>query len=98
MQHEATFLTNFFANNSFIRYDVYTTIEPGIFESMALVHSRVGRVIFGANNKEEGGLGGTGNNISVHCLPGTNHRYRAFRCYENEDKDIHYFLRTTCEK
>lgn len=64
-------------------YDVYCTKEPGIFESMALVHSRVGRVIFGAENDEEGGLGGTGSETSVHSLPGTNHRYRVFRCCSN---------------
>eukprot|EP00979_Chaetoceros_neogracilis_P017425 scaffold10220_cov272-Chaetoceros_neogracile.AAC.6 len=60
-------------------YDVYTTKEPAIFEAMALVHSRVRRVIFCIEDKEDGGLGGTGIETSVHCLPGTNHRFRAFK-------------------
>ena len=47
---------------------------------MALVHSRVGRVFFGVEDKQGGGLGGIGNDTSIHSLPGTNHRFRAFRC------------------
>jgi tRNA(Arg) A34 adenosine deaminase TadA len=66
-------------------YDIYLTKEPGIFESMALVHSRVGRVFFGVENREEGGLGGTGSDTSLHCLPGTNHRFRAFKCLFGND-------------
>lgn len=69
-------------------YDVYLTQEPSVFESMSLVHSRVRRVIFGVSNMEDGGLGGTGNATSVHCLPGTNHRYRAFRLLESDDSDL----------
>lgn len=32
-----------------------------------------------------GGLGGTGDEKAVHCLPGTNHHYRVFRC-KNKDE------------
>lgn len=49
---------------------------------MALVHSRVRRVIFGTIDREMGGLGGVQKstmNGGIHCLPGTNHHYRAFR-------------------
>ena len=49
---------------------------------MALVHSRVRRVVFGAVDRDMGGLGGVENarmNGGIHCLPGTNHHYRAFR-------------------
>ena len=52
---------------------------------MALVHSRIRRVIYAIPNKEDGGLGGTGNATSVHMLPGTNHHYRAFRYLGNGD-------------
>mmetsp|Transcript_243 Transcript_243/g.307 ORF Transcript_243/g.307 Transcript_243/m.307 type:complete len:408 (+) Transcript_243:210-1433(+) len=64
-------------------YDAYLTREPSIFEAMALVHSRVRRVIFGNPNVHDGGLGGS--EISVHSLPGTNHRFRAFRVRNMEE-------------
>lgn len=68
-------------------YDVYLSKEPGVFESMALVHSRVRRVIFCMSNKDDGGLGGTGSAASVHELPGTNHRFRAFKYIMHRDDD-----------
>lgn len=68
-------------------YDVYTTREPAVFEAMALVHSRVRRVVFCFGDKDEGGLGGTGRGTSVHSLPGTNHRFRAFHCIVENDED-----------
>jgi tRNA(Arg) A34 adenosine deaminase TadA len=48
---------------------------------MALVHSRVRRVVFGLPDIGMGGLGGPTNvqNAGIHSLPGTNHHYRAFR-------------------
>lgn len=70
-------------------YDVYLSKEPGVFESMALVHSRVRRVIFCMINKDDGGLGGTGSAASVHELPGTNHRFRAFKCIIDRDDEIY---------
>lgn len=57
-------------------YDVYTTLEPTVFEAMALVHARVRRVVFGCSSpKMLGGLVG----MNVNALPGTNHHYRAFQ-------------------
>jgi len=64
-------------------YDMYVTKEPGVFEAMALVHSRIRRVIFWKDNHHDGGLGGSGSTTSVHCLPGTNHHYRVFRCTQH---------------
>mmetsp|Transcript_1875 Transcript_1875/g.3182 ORF Transcript_1875/g.3182 Transcript_1875/m.3182 type:complete len:95 (-) Transcript_1875:74-358(-) len=62
---------------------------------MALVHSRVRRVVFGIPDRDMGGLGGAdssttdgddaannatgGRSTGIHSLPGTNHHYRAFR-------------------
>ena len=79
--------------SSFRSYDVYTTQEPGVFEAMALVHSRIRRVVFGIPNKVDGGLGGTGMQTAVQSLP-TNHHYRAFYCAPETHlyqkcKDIH---------
>mmetsp|Transcript_9941 Transcript_9941/g.15279 ORF Transcript_9941/g.15279 Transcript_9941/m.15279 type:complete len:304 (+) Transcript_9941:193-1104(+) len=59
-------------------YDMYLKSEPNIYEAMALVHSRIRRVIFEQSNLTDGGIGGTGFASDVHCLPGTNHHYRAF--------------------
>jgi tRNA-specific adenosine deaminase 3 len=63
-----------------VRFDLFTTMEPSIYESMALVHSRIRRVVFGSVNTLDGGLGGTGLDHAIHSLPGTNHHYRVFRC------------------
>ena len=65
-------------------YDIYVTKEPTVFEAMALVHSRMRRVVFGVSNTQDGGLGGTGESSAVHCLPATNHRYRVFKCVTPE--------------
>ena len=52
---------------------------------MALVHSRVRRVIFGVPDTSMGGLGGAVSansnqrHTGIHSLPGTNHHYRAFK-------------------
>ena len=61
---------------------------------MALVHSRVRRVVFGIQDKEMGGLGGASanatngenDNTGIHSLPGTNHHYRAFRLNMSNDR------------
>lgn len=51
---------------------------------MALLHSRVRRVIFGVSDTQGGGLGGINDRLSVHSLPGTNHHFRVFRCNSNQ--------------
>ena len=68
----------------FSSYDVFVTKEPDVFEAMALVHSRVRRVIFCTADSESGGLGGAGTSISVNSLPGTNHHYRVYRCVSKD--------------
>ena len=74
-----------------LRYDVYLTKEPNVYEAMALVHSRVRRVVFGVRDKDMGGLGGAANaanrqNTGIHSLPGTNHHYRVFRLDMENDE------------
>lgn len=76
------------------RYDVYLTREPNAYESMALVHSRARRVVFGLPDCGMGGLGGPGGTAAdggcsagIHSLPGTNHHYRAFRLDVEGDRD-----------
>ncbi|KAL9186955.1 hypothetical protein ACHAXT_010675 [Thalassiosira profunda] len=64
-------------------YDVYLTKEPNAYEAMALVHSRVRRVVFGVQDPGMGGLGGAAA-AGIHSLPGTNHHYRAFRLEMNK--------------
>jgi tRNA(Arg) A34 adenosine deaminase TadA len=63
-------------------YDVYTTHEPSVFEAMALVHSRIRRLVIGCTSSSgNGGL----TSFQVHSLPGTNHKYRVFCCRHNDD-------------
>lgn len=61
-------------------YDVYSTLEPTVFEAMALVHSRIRRLVFGRKN-DCGGV----TDAQVHALPGTNHHYRSFACRQGSD-------------
>jgi hypothetical protein len=70
-------------------YDVYSTIEPTVFEAMALVHSRIRRLVFGCSlqnvtPKSQHACGGV-TEANVHTLPGTNHHYRAFMCQTGSD-------------
>ena len=57
-------------------YDVYGVAEPTVFEAMALVHSRIRRLVFGCRRQESKGSGIV--DARVHALPGTNHHFRAF--------------------
>jgi tRNA(Arg) A34 adenosine deaminase TadA len=63
-------------------YDIYTTMEPTVFEAMALAHARVRRVVYGSLSPTS--LGGI-SAMSVHALPGTNHHYRTFTCRVDTD-------------
>lgn len=66
-------------------YDVYSTLEPTIFEAMALVHSRIRRLVFGCarrDTKQFNDINSSGIlDAHVNALPGTNHHYRSFLCH-----------------
>jgi tRNA(Arg) A34 adenosine deaminase TadA len=70
-------------------YDVYTTREPSTFEAMALVHSRINRLVFGCSVDCVSSCAaphGSGIiKMQVHALPGTNHKYRVFMCQPNSE-------------
>ncbi|GAM21520.1 hypothetical protein SAMD00019534_046950 [Acytostelium subglobosum LB1] len=55
---------------------LYITREPCIMCSMALVHSRIKRVVFGTPQPQAGGLGGT---LKVHTQKSINHRFQVYR-------------------
>eukprot|EP00977_Amphora_coffeiformis_P001831 scaffold353_cov185-Amphora_coffeaeformis.AAC.59 len=63
-------------------FDCYTVQEPTVFESMALVHARIRRLVFGMPRPSNATVPGGGilSQHQVHCLPNTNHKFRAFYC------------------
>ncbi|KAF9914228.1 adenosine deaminase, tRNA-specific 3 [Lobosporangium transversale] len=63
-------------------YDVYLTHEPCVMCSMALVHSRIGRVFYTIPMKGSGGLGSI---YKIHSHPSLNHHFFVYRNvgYEN---------------
>ncbi|CAN0129643.1 unnamed protein product [Scytosiphon promiscuus] len=56
-------------------FDLYITREPCLMCAMALVHSRVRRVIYGVRDTERGCLGSV---MMLHTLKSLNHNYRVF--------------------
>ncbi|KAF9921026.1 adenosine deaminase, tRNA-specific 3 [Linnemannia zychae] len=57
-------------------YDVYLTHEPCVMCSMALVHSRVGRVFYTVPMAASGGLG---SQHKIHSHPNLNHHFFVYR-------------------
>jgi tRNA(Arg) A34 adenosine deaminase TadA len=55
--------------------DLYLSKEPDIFSSMALVHSRIGRIFYKIADPVDGAIE---SNFHIHCLRTLNHHYRAF--------------------
>ncbi|XP_070694178.1 probable inactive tRNA-specific adenosine deaminase-like protein 3 [Pempheris klunzingeri] len=56
-------------------YDVYVTREPCVMCAMALVHSRVGRVFFGAASAD----GALGTKYKIHSQRDLNHRFEVYK-------------------
>ncbi|XP_063085014.1 probable inactive tRNA-specific adenosine deaminase-like protein 3 [Cavia porcellus] len=56
-------------------YDLYVTREPCAMCAMALVHSRIRRVFYGAASPD----GALGTCFRVHARPDLNHRFQVFR-------------------
>ncbi|ORY08120.1 cytidine deaminase-like protein [Basidiobolus meristosporus CBS 931.73] len=57
-------------------YDLYVTREPCVMCSMALVHSRIGRVFYAHENPTGGGLGSL---YKIHTHHSLNHHYTVYR-------------------
>mmetsp|Transcript_29590 Transcript_29590/g.54744 ORF Transcript_29590/g.54744 Transcript_29590/m.54744 type:complete len:126 (+) Transcript_29590:1-378(+) len=60
--------------------DVYLLTEPTLMEAMALVHSRIHRVIYLHPNPIRGALGSV---FSLHGVKSLNHRFRVFQGVED---------------
>jgi tRNA-specific adenosine deaminase 3 len=80
-------------------YDLYVSYEPSVFESMACVHARLRRLVFANSDGQvprSNVLHKGCSRYNLHCLPGTNHHYRAFRydppqssTKKDETKDVY---------
>lgn len=55
-------------------YDLYVTREPCVMCAMALVHSRIGRVFYGAPSAD----GALGTNFKLHTQRDLNHRFEVY--------------------
>ncbi|KAM4731710.1 putative inactive tRNA-specific adenosine deaminase-like protein 3 [Anableps anableps] len=56
-------------------YDLYVTREPCVMCAMALVHSRIGRVFYGAASAD----GALGSRFKIHTQKDLNHRFEVYR-------------------
>lgn len=57
--------------------DLFILHEPCVMCSMALLHSRIGRVFYRDPSPGQGGLGSA---YKIHCHPSLNHKFDVFRC------------------
>ena len=67
-------------------FDAYLVGEPCLMCAMALVHSRVRRVVFCRNDATHGALGGSGTRI--HSLKGMNHYYDVIKLPVDQIEDL----------
>ncbi|CAO3565058.1 unnamed protein product [Mortierella alpina] len=65
-------------------YDVYLTHEPCVMCSMALVHSRVGRVFYTIPMPASGGLGSV---HKIHSHPNLNHHFFVYQHVAHDELD-----------
>ncbi|KAI5613423.1 putative inactive tRNA-specific adenosine deaminase-like protein 3 [Silurus asotus] len=56
-------------------YELYVTREPCVMCAMALVHSRIGRVFYGAPSPD----GALGTKFKIHCQKGLNHHFDVYQ-------------------
>ncbi|KAF2077758.1 hypothetical protein CYY_000945 [Polysphondylium violaceum] len=56
-------------------YHLYLTKEPCIMCSMALVHSRIKRVVYGSSSRD----GGLGSYLKIHTMKSLNHHFEVYK-------------------
>ncbi|CAO3643017.1 unnamed protein product [Cunninghamella blakesleeana] len=71
-------------NNDYLcsGYDIYITHEPCAMCSMALVHSRIGRVFYSIPTK----TGCLGTVLKIHTHPNLNHHYKVYKHLLHNDQ------------
>ncbi|KAM9989442.1 hypothetical protein ACTFIY_005474 [Dictyostelium cf. discoideum] len=66
-------------------FHLYITKEPCLMCSMALVHSRVKRVVYGSSSRD----GGLGSYLKIHTEKSLNHRFEVYKDFmEDECKKL----------
>jgi len=63
--------------------ELYTFQEPCTTCAMALLHSRIARVVY-VNHQEQGALGSV---YSLHTHAALNHHFEVFHCHWEENRD-----------
>ncbi|XP_028291734.1 putative inactive tRNA-specific adenosine deaminase-like protein 3 [Gouania willdenowi] len=75
-------------------YDLYVTREPCVMCAMALVHSRIGRVFYGAGSAD----GALGTKFKIHTQKDLNHHFEVYKGILRKECEDLYHMNHSEEK